>query len=434
MKTIQKVTLPKDLAFIGRAAFKNCTGIREVIVPSGVTDIYDEAFSDCSNLATVKLNDALISIGNSAFKNCGYIAEVVIPESVEHIGEEAFSSCYYLKSFSIKDAENAIELAPKIIYQSGVKNLYIGRDFGDVRIMAGGIENITLGNLVTQVCDDAFRGDGVKNLKFGSSIRTIGCSAFEGCTELSEVIIPKTVTSIGNKAFYNCNISHIAIGSGIESIGENAFGRNNNVTKVYVTAVNPPLATNNSFSDYSAQLFVPEQSLDSYYNTMDCWYRFSGNALSPVEKVEIESDKPLNNLHPGDVVRLKATVSPANADLPYIFWESTNPAYAKVDNDGVVTVNPDSEIAQGRISADDTAGQCKIIAKTLYGDIEAEVVLGDYSEIEDAVINDGIAGDKRPDDIYTLQGICLKRNATKEDIDALPSGLYIIGGKKVMKR
>lgn len=34
--------------------------------------------------------------------------------------------------------------------------------------------------------------------------------------------------------------------------------------------------------------------------------------------------------------------------------------------------------------------------------------------------------------LYNLQGVCLKRNATQDDVDALAPGLYIIGGKKVL--
>ena len=47
---------------------------------------------------------------------------------------------------------------------------------------------------------------------------------------------------------------------------------------------------------------------------------------------------------------------------------------------------------------------------------------------------DDIAADDAgsPNDIYTLQGVSIRRNATQEDIDALPTGLYIIGGKKVL--
>ena len=37
-----------------------------------------------------------------------------------------------------------------------------------------------------------------------------------------------------------------------------------------------------------------------------------------------------------------------------------------------------------------------------------------------------------PNDICNLQGVCLKRNASQDDIDALAPGLYIIAGEKVL--
>lgn len=37
-------------------------------------------------------------------------------------------------------------------------------------------------------------------------------------------------------------------------------------------------------------------------------------------------------------------------------------------------------------------------------------------------------------DVYNLQGILVKAAATAEDLKALPAGLYIVGGKKVVIR
>lgn len=39
-----------------------------------------------------------------------------------------------------------------------------------------------------------------------------------------------------------------------------------------------------------------------------------------------------------------------------------------------------------------------------------------------------------PVNIYNTQGICLKRNASREDINILTPGLYVVGGKKVIVR
>lgn len=37
-------------------------------------------------------------------------------------------------------------------------------------------------------------------------------------------------------------------------------------------------------------------------------------------------------------------------------------------------------------------------------------------------------------DVYNLQGICVRRGATPEDVNALPSGIYIVNGRKYMVR
>ena len=41
-------------------------------------------------------------------------------------------------------------------------------------------------------------------------------------------------------------------------------------------------------------------------------------------------------------------------------------------------------------------------------------------------------GDNQRTDVYNLQGICVCRGATQADIDGLPSGVYIIQGRKIL--
>lgn len=58
------------------------------------------------------------------------------------------------------------------------------------------------------------------------------------------------------------------------------------------------------------------------------------------------------------------------------------------------------------------------------------------AEMPDADITTGIDDitidtDNR-NDVYNLQGICIRRNATQADIDALPAGIYIVNGRKVI--
>ena len=57
-------------------------------------------------------------------------------------------------------------------------------------------------------------------------------------------------------------------------------------------------------------------------------------------------------------------------------------------------------------------------------------VNGGQLGVEDIPV-ESLAPASRPNDIYNLQGVCLKRNASQEDVDALAPG-YIIAGKKVL--
>ena len=58
----------------------------------------------------------------------------------------------------------------------------------------------------------------------GKKVTSIGDSAFEGCSNLTSITIPKGVTSIGDWAFYGCsNLTSVTIPKGVTSIGRGAF-------------------------------------------------------------------------------------------------------------------------------------------------------------------------------------------------------------------
>ncbi len=132
-------------------------------IPNGVTSIGEDAFWDCSGLASVTIPTNVTSIGADAFRGCSGLTSVAIPYGVTSIGSETFENCYSLAS-------------------------------------------VTIPNSVTSIGADAFYGcSQLKNLIIPNSVTSIGQEAFRACSGLTSLTIPNSVTSIGNYAFYYCS-------------------------------------------------------------------------------------------------------------------------------------------------------------------------------------------------------------------------------------
>lgn len=338
----------------------------ELILPETVYDENDQAYTLMKlgaysflyndGLTSVVIPNSVATIGSAAFLACHALTKVVIPDSVDIIGDSAFGICSGLTSVDIPDS----------VYILGSSAFY----------QCGSLAKVVISNSITFIQDFTFADCSLTDVEIPNSVTVIGEYAFSGCA-LTGLILPPHVTTIRNYAFSgNSNLKTIAIGPAVTEIGEGAFYGAYSLNGVSITAVNPPMAQNDTFSYYDCPLYVMSEAKDSYSNCTSCWYRFTGYDLIPVEKIVVtgEGDDATLYLAPGETKKLTATVTPANASLPYIFWRSTNPAFATVDSEGNVTRVVNNRVSTG---SDGTQADCRIIAETLYGDVVAEVVVGE---------------------------------------------------------
>ncbi len=87
------------------------------------------------------------------------------------------------------------------------------------------IEDIYKGKPVTQIANNAFKGNGkITEVILGANIKSIGNYAFSGCNSLTSVTLNEGLTTIGDDAFQSCKVlQSIKIPNSIESVGEGAF-------------------------------------------------------------------------------------------------------------------------------------------------------------------------------------------------------------------
>lgn len=121
----------------------------------------------------------------------------------------------------------------------------------------------------------------------------------------------------------------------------------------------------------------------------------------------ISLDKTSIEAEVGETVTLEATVLPDDATDKTVAWSSSDESVATVDQDGKVSII--------------STGIATIIAATTDGsDLKAECVINGVSYVEAIVIEAGKV------DIYTLDGILIRKNADVSYVSTLAKGTYII--------
>ena len=128
-----RVVLPsayeqKEITAIGDAAFKNTNGrkISEVVFPSTITSVGNNAFENCVGLKTVLfLPDSAgdVTIGKSAFSGTG-VSTLVLPDRLVTIGESAFANNTSLTKVTIPDSVKTIA-AKAFANDMKLKTVYI---------------------------------------------------------------------------------------------------------------------------------------------------------------------------------------------------------------------------------------------------------------------------------------------------------------------
>ena len=201
----ETIIIPEGIRSIDYAAFNSSYNLKNVEIPSTVKYIGDFAFSYCSKLEHLTVDegnpyyhsagDCLIHTETKALiKGCD---NSVIPTdgSVETIKINAFYGLYKMKELTIPKSVRVIEASA----------FYVCPALESITVESGNTAYHSEGNCLIDTGRKAIiLGCNNSIIPDDGSVEVIDALSFYGCEELERIHIPASVNSIGYGAFINC--------------------------------------------------------------------------------------------------------------------------------------------------------------------------------------------------------------------------------------
>ncbi len=222
------VTIGVGITSIPECAFSGCTALESINLEN-VTIIEKEAFKSCK-LSNVDFTDVLTKIDESAFASCTSLSSVEIPATVSFIGENAFNGCTSLQTV-VFDKDNLITELPCGVFQgcTELESVTLPLDLYKIGDSAfakcSSLPLIVLPSGLQKIGENAFADcDDLEQAELPRALVIIGNSAFSGCKVLSEQKFPGTLTTIGDEAYKGCeSLVTIDIPASVTKLGQGAF-------------------------------------------------------------------------------------------------------------------------------------------------------------------------------------------------------------------
>ena len=271
---IRCLIIGSGIKTIGSYAFADCTDLAEIIVPDGVISIGNGAFLQNSGAKRVVLPPSTVYIGHGALRDCSALTSVSLPDSMSNrLFLDMFEGCTNLKSVDIPDGitdiyEGDLASCPNwtdIYYDnwgrvwnrvvSNVRdsipdrmnvhfkdNIYDSGSCGENvtwTLTADGTLTISGTGAMTDYTYDSRSPwyscrTYIKRVVMQQGVTSIGGDAFWDCSGLTSVTIPDGVTSIGGDAFSGCAaLTSVTIPGSVTNVGQYAFDNCSSLTDIY---------------------------------------------------------------------------------------------------------------------------------------------------------------------------------------------------------
>ncbi|MGN1240228.1 MAG: leucine-rich repeat protein, partial [Paludibacteraceae bacterium] len=211
------LVIPEGVTEIGQCAFRNGTGLREVVLPSTLQSISEGAFESCWNISSITMNTTTPPACGNLFYDVPVTGKALY---VPYDAYDTYTNTDYWKNFAVKSiapigtlffvrdyasyCEYSYEVTAHAPYEVSIRCEEPFFAMDDLTLPSS-VSHRGIDYTLTGIADRGFAdARHIFHLYLPESITRIGERAFENCYWLQELTIPSTVTHIGEQILSGC--------------------------------------------------------------------------------------------------------------------------------------------------------------------------------------------------------------------------------------
>ncbi len=273
-----KYSLASDLSSARVVNDQNYASLTEVEIPDSiyynlthipVTELWKEAFANCTRLESIKIGSCVKTINSCCFKNCRNLRSIFLPASLSEIvievsiydnvcsGGSIFNGCTSLESIVVDEANPTLDSRGgcNAIIETATNRLIVGckstiipesvemisdcafqnvaldqenvvlsnLSLGRCSFYGATLHSVTIGDNITTIPNSCFRSSVIDNIEFGNSLLTIENYAFNESVIKNDLVLPESLITIRASSFRFATFPAITFGGSLKTIGSVAF-------------------------------------------------------------------------------------------------------------------------------------------------------------------------------------------------------------------
>ena len=311
----KKVTIPATVTEIAEGAFRNCTGLHQIVFKEGsqLDRLGDCAFSGCSGLTSVVLPAGVEQIGSMVFSDCRSLSGTFeLPSEMSYCGAGAFLGCDGLTEFALSASNEYYSVSDGVLYDADKTTLYCypsgksGSYFvlpdsvkairplafcGNESLSSVDLANVktirerafadcvNLGTVLSEEANivEGFAFEGTEWYENNKDFAVIGNVVYSCMGEYTEIDFSGFFSVSPYAAFGNSNIEMITFDNAARNIGAFAFAGCENLDTVYLNNFNSIVYAGTSSFENTADdltIYLPQRVREEYVGNQ-LWQQYS---------------------------------------------------------------------------------------------------------------------------------------------------------------